>query len=111
MTTKRTYKTDEVGEAVEQVFRLKVAGWTGVLKLETDGKKIHLTQYPSASSWMANHETIFELGDDFDAWFESGIPNRQRTLKTWEACSWDYVDDAIAEAEEKLLQMQEEALQ
>jgi hypothetical protein len=100
---KTTYKRSELGDAVTQMFRLKVKGWKGVLKLETeDGKKFFISQFPSSSSWSEGCNTVFSLDDSFEPWFETGVPKRQQTLKRWEDSSWDYVNDAIEDTEREV---------
>lgn len=62
--TKTTFRMDQVDDAVYTIFDLKFKdGWTGCLKLETDGKKIYITQYPGSNSWMQGCDTIFMLED------------------------------------------------
>jgi len=69
MKTKTTFKISEIDQAVEQLYRLRlVDGWTGCLKLESDGKKLIITQFPSPNSWTRGYQTICMIED----WFTWG---------------------------------------
>jgi hypothetical protein len=68
-----TFDLDEVEKAVIQLYRLKlINGWGGTLKLETDGEKLYISQFPSSSSWTQGLETVWSV-DDYVSWDALGI--------------------------------------
>lgn len=76
------FSIDDLKSALENIYRAKyVEGWGGHLVLATDGKKIRLCQFASGNSWLAGHETIFELeewrtlSDEIEGleWQENGM--------------------------------------
>ena len=88
---KLNFKVDEVDKAVEQIVYLRlVKNWTGVLKLETNGKKIIITQYPSSSSYIDGYETIYSI-DSHEDWDEF-IDTDKEFMELSRKQRWDTLD-------------------
>jgi hypothetical protein len=63
---KTTYKLDELDQAVEQLYRLRLLhNWTGCLKLESNGKKLIISQFPSPSNWTQGFDMVYMIEDWF----------------------------------------------
>jgi hypothetical protein len=67
--TKTTFEIEELPQAVEQLYRLRLLeGWTGCLKLESNGKKLVISQFPSSNTWTQGYERVHMIED----WFTWG---------------------------------------
>jgi len=61
---KTEFGMDEVHDAIENILKAKlVHNWGGSLNLETNGKEIILTQYPSSNSWTKGYTTFYTIED------------------------------------------------
>jgi hypothetical protein len=69
MKAKTTFTIDELDQAVEQLYRLRLLhNWTGCLKLESNGKKLIISQFPSSSNWTQGYSLVLML----ENWFSWG---------------------------------------
>jgi hypothetical protein len=108
MKIKQIFLMSQIEEAVETMYYAKlVQKWRGFLCLETDCKKIYLSQYPSSNSWTAGtwrlayideHVTWSDIIEDLkydsetDEWIDDEN-NRKTAQQVWNDISiFDCID-------------------
>jgi hypothetical protein len=68
-TYKTTYKLDELDQAVEQLYRLRLLeGWIGCLRLESNGEELIISQFQNPNSQTPGYSVVLML----ENWFSWG---------------------------------------